>query len=77
MSARARRIIEEALALPEEDRALVVAELQESLESDSPEDLQEAWDDELVRRAQLVASGSAELIDGERVAQRVRQKYGR
>jgi hypothetical protein len=72
MSARARKIIEEALALPEEDRALVVAELQESLESDSPEDVQE-----LVRRAQMIASGNAELIDGEQVAQRVRQKYGR
>jgi hypothetical protein len=77
MSARARKIIEEALALPEEDRALVVAELQESLESDSPENVQEAWDNELVRRAQMIASGNAELIDGEQVAQRVRQKYGR
>lgn len=77
MNARARKIIEEALSLPEEDRALVVAELQESLGADAPDEVRAAWDDELVRRAQLIASGKAELIDGDEVAQRVRAKYGR
>jgi putative addiction module component (TIGR02574 family) len=77
MNARARKIIDEALALPEEDRALVVAELQESLEPGSAEEVQAAWDDELVRRAQMIASGKADLVDGEQVAQRIRAKYSR
>lgn len=77
MNARARKIIDEALSLPEEDRALVVAELQESLGPDSPEDVQAAWDDELVRRAQMIASGKADLLEGEYVAQRIRAKFGR
>jgi hypothetical protein len=77
MSARARKTIEEALSLPEEDRALVVAELQESLGADAPDEVRAAWDDELVRRAQLIALGKAEWIDGDEVAQRVRAQYGR
>lgn len=77
MNARARKIIDEALSLPEEDRALVVAELQESLSAEASEDVQAAWDDELVRRARMIAEGHAELVDGEQVAQRIRAKFGR
>jgi putative addiction module component (TIGR02574 family) len=77
MNARARKIIDEALALPADERALVVAELQESLGSNSAEDVQAAWDDELVRRAEAIVGGKAESVDGEHVAQRVRAMFGR
>src|SRR5690349_18446490 len=43
--------------------------------ADAPDVLRAAWDDELVRCAQLIAPGKAELIDGDEVAQRVRAKY--
>jgi hypothetical protein len=54
MNDRARKVLEEALSLPEEDRAFVVAELQESLGPDATDEVRAAWDDELVRRAQPI-----------------------
>jgi hypothetical protein len=51
MSSQARRIIEEALALPKEELVRLVAELQEQVEaSDSPAEIEAAWNDELVKR---------------------------
>jgi putative addiction module component (TIGR02574 family) len=68
MTSRARKIIEEALALPKEELVRVVAELQESVEAtDSPEELEAAWHDELVRRLRSIKDGSAVLHDGDEV----------
>lgn len=68
MMSRARKIIEEALALPKEELLLVVAELQESVESiDSPEEIDAAWRDEIVKRLRSLQDGSAVLHDGEEV----------
>ena len=78
MSSRARKIIEDALSLPTEERMLVVAELQDSLDSESSEEaIGAAWTEEIVRRAELIASGEAEYVDGEESARRIREKYGR
>jgi hypothetical protein len=60
MTTRARKVIEAALALPKEELLLVVAELQESVESsDSPEEIDAAWRDEHVRRFRSTRGGSA------------------
>jgi len=68
MSSRARQIIEEALALPKEELVRVVAELQEQVEAtDSPDDVDAAWHDELMRRARSIQDGSAALHDGDEV----------
>ena len=66
MSSRARRIIEEALALPKEELVRLVAELQEQVESsDSPAEIEAAWHDELVKRVRSIEDGSAVLHDGD------------
>lgn len=60
MTQRARAVLLEALALPAEDRASVVAELLASLDTTPPEDaaaVQAAWATEIERRARRVLSG--------------------
>ena len=77
MSARARKILEEALGLPEEERLLIVTELQNSLEQvDSPEEVDAAWRDEIVRRVRSIEDGTAILHDGETVLRELKSKYG-
>ncbi len=78
MTSHARKILEEALALPKEERLLIAAELHQSVEdSDSPEEIQAAWLDEIAERVQSIADGTAELVDGSDVSRRIRARYGR
>jgi putative addiction module component (TIGR02574 family) len=68
MSSRARKIIEEALALPKDELVSVVAELQQSVEAtDSPAEIEEAWRSEIGRRLRSLKGGSAVTFDGEQV----------
>lgn len=77
MSSRARKILEEALTLPKEERLLIAGELQESVEAtDSAEDIEAAWDEEIAQRVQSIEDGTAVLIDGEESSRRARAKYG-
>ena len=62
MSSRARKVLEEALSLPEEDRLLIAAELRGSVDaSSSQEDVEEAWRDEVERRLKSIEDGTAVL----------------
>lgn len=68
MSSRARKIIDEALALPKGELVGVVAELQQRVQAtDSQADIDGAWRDEIVRRLRTIKDGSAVLIDGDQV----------
>lgn len=78
MTSQARKILEEALALPDEERRLIAIELRDSLEPvDSADEVDAAWRDELVRRARRVESGESVLLDGDEAYQRLRAKYDR
>ena len=62
MSDQAEALLREALALPEEDRADVAAELLASLNAPSPDDpatVRTLWAQELERRARRALSGDA------------------
>lgn len=62
MTAQARALLREALALPEEDRADVAAEPLASLDAlaaDDPEVVQALWNHELEQRAKRALSGEA------------------
>jgi putative addiction module component (TIGR02574 family) len=62
MTQRAKAILNEALALPAEDRADVAAELLASLENQPKEDIAEvqaAWAIEIERRARRVLNGES------------------
>ena len=77
MSLRARKLLEEALSLPEEERLLIATELQNSLEPvATSEEIDAAWRDELVRRVRSIEDGTAVLHDGAEVLRELKSKYG-
>jgi hypothetical protein len=62
MTSRALKILQEALALPEDERALLIAELRRG-PMDSPEEVEQAWHDEIVNRLKSLKDGTAVLHD--------------
>lgn len=64
------RVLEDALALPVDDRARVAHELLRSLEQEDP-DAVAAWTDEIRRRIDEVEAGTVELDDWETVKARL------
>ena len=59
MSENARQILEEALRLPVEERAAVVAELIASMDGEPDADAEQAWAVEIERRAQRALRGES------------------
>jgi hypothetical protein len=65
VNARTKRVLDEALELAAEDRALVVAALDASLEDEredgdegaTPEEIEQAWAEEIQRRVDGVLAG--------------------
>ncbi len=71
MSSPAERIIDEALALPNEERRTVVERLTQSLVDDDAVD--PAWRDEILRRLATLRDGSATLESWDEVRRRGRE----
>jgi putative addiction module component (TIGR02574 family) len=57
MTVQAERLLQDALKLPLEDRANVAAELLASLDERRDEGVEEAWAQEIERRARRVLAG--------------------
>ena len=69
MTARAQTVLQEALSLPDDDRADIVAELFASLDEtvDDPETVQMLWAEELEKRAKRdpqvrISHGAVEVV---------------
>lgn len=75
MSWPVEKILEEALKLDSKERALVVAELSRSESSATPEEVEAAWRDEIALRLRSIEDGTADMVDGRGVSQRVRAEY--
>ena len=74
MTTQAEALLREALALPDEERADVAAELLASLDApavDDPETVRTLWSQELDRRARRVLSGEVAGEDWPSVRQRL------
>jgi len=69
-----KKIIAEAVALPVEERAIIVDCLLKSLNS-TAEELDECWASEAKRRLAELRSGEAEAIPGEAVFSRLWKRY--
>lgn len=67
----ARKVLDEALALPAEERAALVDALTESLE---PVTVSPEWSDEIRRRIELIERGEATLVPWTEVRARLRSK---
>jgi putative addiction module component (TIGR02574 family) len=78
MTSRARKILEEALTLPEKERLFLAEALQESVGAvESQADVDAAWQQEIERRLKSIEDGTAVLRDGETVFRELMSKYER
>ncbi|HET6415366.1 MAG TPA: addiction module protein [Polyangiales bacterium] len=72
MTSATKKILEDALALSEEQRATLVAALNESLET-AEDELTPQWKAEIARRIEAVERGESRLIPGDEVEARIRK----
>ena len=72
MTSAAKKILEEALALSEQEREGLVSALSSSLE---PVELTPEWSAEIRRRIQKIERGEAEFLDAEEHLAELRQKH--
>ena len=77
MSRTLDQITEEALQLPASSRASLADKLMESLESETPDEIQRLWSAEAIRRRDEIRSGRVEPISGEEVMDEARRLVGR
>lgn len=63
---------EDALSLPESERAKLARDLVASLDGPADSDAAQAWDNELCRRIQEIDAGTATLLDADDVLAKVR-----
>ncbi len=71
MTNAARKLLDDAMALPSEDRARLAAALLASLDDRADPDATSAWAAEVERRAERVLSGEAEEAPWDEVRARL------
>lgn len=62
MTTTSKSLFEDALKLPESDRAALAAWLFETLEPESDDDVEQAWEHEIRRRLDELDSGAVQPI---------------
>ena len=67
MTRHVKELLEEAVALPEADRAELAGRLLETLEGDPDPDVEVAWATEIERRVREIDSGKVQTIPWEQV----------
>lgn len=73
MTSAAKKVLEQALALPQEDREDLLHALSTSLE---PVELDPAWQAEVDRRLSRIETGSASFRDAQEHLEELQGKYG-
>jgi putative addiction module component (TIGR02574 family) len=78
MSPEVERLLAEAMALPEHERAALAAILQDSVGDGLPqEEIEAAWTAEIQRRLTAVRSGEVQLIPSEDVERELEEILAR
>ena len=72
MSSTARKVLEDALNLPDDERADLAAALLQSLDGAPEPGVDEAWRQEIDRRLEEVRDGRVDLVPWEEVRRRLR-----
>ena len=72
MTHEAHELLQKALALPENERAELAGNLNASLDATIDQDVDAAWQQEVVRRLHDVQSGKVKAISWEEVQQKGR-----
>lgn len=73
----ADKVYDEALSLPADARIGLVEKLLSSLNLPTQNEIDRAWAEEAERRVDQIDRGKVKLIPGEKVFERIRQKYRR
>ena len=73
----AKQILDQALALPEEDRRRIGERLLDSVPGDDAEEIARAWDAELMRRIQAAERGETKARPWSEVAAEIRAKHSK
>jgi hypothetical protein len=77
MNALAEKLAEDALTLPDDDRAALADVLLRSLRSPASEEIDRLWAEEAERRVREIEDGTVELLDGHAVMQEARARLRR
>lgn len=77
MSLTVEQIVEEALSLPSEARALLADRLADSLDPLEDGYTRTLWIDEAMRRRDDIRNGRVQTIPGDEVLSRIRQMFSR
>ena len=73
----ADKVYDEALSLPADARIGLVEKLLSSLNLPTQNEIDRAWAEEAERRVDQIDRGKVKLIPGEKVFEKIRQKYRR
>ena len=76
MSTLLERLREEAKQLSDDERCILGAELLEPAEEGDAATVEQAWDEEILRRVEEVKSGKVQMIPHAEVMAGLRAKYG-
>jgi putative addiction module component (TIGR02574 family) len=77
VTAGAKKILQDALALPDDERLMLAEELFDSIDDEAHEELDEAWRSEILHRVRQVRSGEVELVSWETARERGREALAR
>ena len=70
------QLADAALSLPRDQRAVLAAILEDSLDEEDLAEVSAAWDAEIQRRLSAIDRGEATLLTEEEVNRRLEAKYG-
>lgn len=76
MSTLLERLREEAKQLSDDERCILGAELLGSAGEGDAAAIEQAWDEEILRRVEEIKSGKVQMIPHEEVMADLRAKYG-
>lgn len=75
MAASAEKIYQEALDLPIDARLMLIDKLLQSTNLPTQSEIDRAWAEEVELRSQAIETGSAKLIPGESVFEKIKQRF--
>ncbi|MFY9622614.1 MAG: addiction module protein [Pyrinomonadaceae bacterium] len=75
MSTEASKILAEVLALPPDERAQLVEKILDSLGAEPDKERLERWAAEAESRLDAIDRGELDVLPGEEVFERLRQRY--
>lgn len=74
MNTESHNLLEQALALPDTDRAALAASLFRSLDTEIDANADELWDNEIKRRLEEIRAGEVELVPWDQMLAKMNRK---